>query len=129
MTRVLLDTHTLLWALLEPARLSGTALGIIRDPAISVHVSAATAWEIATKHRLGKLSGATAVVAEYATHLRTFRAEELAISSVHALLAGAFPQVHRDPFDRILAAQSTLEALPLLTNDPAFRDFPVSTVW
>jgi PIN domain nuclease of toxin-antitoxin system len=129
MTTVLLDTHTLLWALLEPARLSVPVREILRDPKTTVRVSSACAWEISTKYRLGKLPGGSAVVAEYEAHLRRFRAEELPITSAHALLAGSFPNAHRDPFDRILAAQSTLEGLPLLTNDPAFGDFPVTTVW
>lgn len=129
MTGVLLDTHALLWALLEPGKLSRTARDLLRNPATVVLVSSATAWEIATKQRLGKLPGAAAVVSGYASHIRKLRAEELAIASSHALLAGKFPQAHRDPFDRILAAQAALEDLPLLTSDPAFKDFPVTTVW
>ncbi len=129
MTRLLLDTHTFLWALLEPSRLSRKVRGFLRDPETRVIVSAATAWEISIKYRLGKLPGASDVVADYTSHLRTFRAEELAITSVHALLAGHFSQSHRDPFDRMLAAQSSLEMLPLATNDPIFETFPVTTVW
>lgn len=129
MTRVLLDTHTLLWALVEPKRLSRKVSALLRDPETEVFVSSATAWEIATKHRLGKLPGAGAVIAGYSAHLRTFRAQELAISSVHALRAGSFPQSHRDPFDRMLAAQSSQEFMPLVTDDPAFALFPVTTIW
>lgn len=128
-TRVLLDTHTLLWALLEPKRLSRKVNALLRDPDTEVFVSSATAWEIATKYRLGKLSGAGAVIADYSAHLRMLRAEELAIASVHALRAGSFPQLHRDPFDRMLAAQSSQEMLPLVTDDPAFVLFPVTTIW
>lgn len=129
MNRVLIDTHVLLWALLNPSQLSETAREILANPDNTVLVSSATALEISTKHRLGKLDEATGVLQDYAGHLRRFLAEELAITSAHALLAGSFPQSHRDPFDRVLAAQSLLEGVPLLTNDNAFRHFPVVIVW
>ena len=104
MTRLLLDTHTLLWALAEPQRLSAHAADLIRDPTNVVLVSAASAWEIATKHRLGKLPGAGPIVAGFVAHLATLRAEELPVRSIHALQAGSFVVEHRDPFDRMLAA-------------------------
>jgi PIN domain nuclease of toxin-antitoxin system len=129
MTAVLLDTHAFLWALLEPRKLSVAVRDLLRNPETVVRVSSATAWEISLKHRLGKLPGAAAVVSGYASHLRRFRAEELVIASTHALLAGSYPQAHRDPFDRILAAQAALEMIPLVTNDRAFEDFPVTTIW
>lgn len=129
MSRLLLDTHVLLWALLSPSRLSPKVRDLLRDPATSVLVSAASAWEISTKHRLGKLQHAGAVVSSYHDHLRRFRAEELAISSAHALAAGSFSVEHRDPFDRMLSAQSMLEGLPLVSDDDAFKLFPVAIVW
>ena len=128
--RLLLDTHALLWALAEPSRLSRRGIQLLRDPSTAVLVSAASAWEIATKHRLGKLGGAGAILAGYKSHLAVLRAEELRISSAHALKAGAFSVEHRDPFDRMLAAQAILEGAPLLTDDAAFRAFPdLETVW
>src|SRR5437667_1598173 len=128
--RLLLDTHTLLWALAAPERLSGSAAGLIRDTTNVVLVSAASAWEISTKQRLGQLPGATPIVAAYAAHLTRLRAEELPIRSDHALLAGGFLIVHRDPFDRMLAAQAILEGLPLVTDDPAFLAFvDLETIW
>jgi PIN domain nuclease of toxin-antitoxin system len=127
--KLLLDTHALLWALLEPNRLPPRVAGLVRDPSNVLYVSAASAWEIATKYRIGKLPGAAAVVAGYAAHLATLRADELPIRASHALRAGSFAAEHRDPFDRVLAAQSLLEGIPLVTDDPAFSAFGVDTRW
>lgn len=129
MQRLLLDTHVLLWALMQPDRLSDPVRRSLLDPTTNVLVSAVTAWEIATKHRLGKLPNARNVVTGYADHLERLGAEELAITSTHALTAGAFRVDHRDPFDRMLAAQALHEQLPLATSDPAFDALPCTTFW
>jgi PIN domain nuclease of toxin-antitoxin system len=126
---VLLDTHVVLWALMEPARLSTPVRTVLSDRTTNVLVSAASAWEIATKHRLGKLPEADEVVGGFADHLRTFGADELAITSSHALAAGRFDIAHRDPFDRMLAAQSMITGVALVTSDPAFGQFPCGTFW
>lgn len=127
--KVLLDTHALLWLLLEPRKLSKRSRDVLADPAVEAVVSSATAWEISTKFRLGKLDHAGEVVRGYADHLRTALLVELPISSAHALLAGGFRTVHKDPFDRLIAAQGTLESLPVISNDPAFAEFPVTLLW
>ena len=127
--RVLLDTHVLLWALLSPSRLSTPVRDLLRDPKNEILVSSVSAWEIATKHRLGKLGGAEDLVRDYHGHLLKFRAEELVMTSAHALLAGRLEPNHRDPFDRMLAAQSMLEQVPLVTNDQAFKAFGTATLW
>lgn len=127
--RVLLDTHVLLWALMEPAKLSPRARDILKDPAHTVLVSPASAWEIATKHRLGRLPAAESVVRGYRRHLAALMATEVPITSEHALLAGSLAAEHRDPFDRMLAAQALVEGVPLLTADPAFSALRVETVW
>lgn len=127
--RVLLDTHAFLWLLLEPAKLSRRVRILLAKTETEILVSSATAWEIATKHRLGKLDHAGEVVRGYEEHLRTALAGELAISSSHALLAGSFKTAHKDPFDRLIAAQGTLDALPVISSDRAFDDFPVTLLW
>lgn len=129
MTRLLLDTHVLLWSLYEPSRLSRVARAAIERVENVRLVSAATAWELSTKVRLGKLEMARGLFDSYHDHLLTFRATELAISARHSLLAGAFTQAHRDPFDRLLAAQALLEGVPLVTADPQMSQFPISLVW
>lgn len=130
MTGLLLDTHVLLWVLLSPDRIPASTLDAIRAPDNALYVSAAGAWEIATKHRLGKLDGAGAVVDGYQEHLTTLGAQELAISGPHALMAGGMNWAHRDPFDRILVAQSLLESLPVVTGDRVLSDFPgIRTIW
>ena len=129
MVRVLLDTHVLLWSIFEPEKLSVRARSVVEDINNVRLVSAASAWEIATKLRLGKLEMARVLVESYSDHLATLQATELAITSRHSLVAGQFQQDHRDPFDRILAAQALLEGVPLITADPAFAQFPISLLW
>lgn len=128
--RVLLDTHALVWALTEPARLSNNARAVIASSGTALFVSAASAWEIATKHRLGKFPEADALILGYGEHLRRLGAAALPVTSRHALAAGSLTWSHRDPFDRMLAAQSVLESLPLITVDAAFDDcVGVRVVW
>lgn len=128
--RLLLDTHTLLWALLDPDRIPEGTLDTVRDPSTELLVSAASAWEIATKFRLGKLDGARAVVLGYRDHLARLRAAELPISGHHALTAGTLAWEHRDPFDRVIVAQAMIESVPVVTADPALAAFPgVHVVW
>ncbi len=127
---VLVDTHVLLWALRDPTRLSAKATAIIEDPTMPVLVSAATAWEIATKHRVGKLPGVDGLVAGFEDTLREGLLTELPVTAGHALLAGRLEWSHRDPFDRILAAQAVSERVPLITSDAAFASVPeLDVVW
>jgi len=122
--RVLLDTHVLLWALRDPDSLSPAATALLADPATELLVSAATAWEIATKHRIGKLPDAEPLLLGYEGHLSRLGARELPIASRHALAAGSLEWAHRDPFDRVIAAQSILEGVPLVSRDAAFVSLP-----
>lgn len=126
--RLLLDTHIFLWALMEPRKLPAGTRALIEDDETELLVSAASAWEIAAKYRLGRLPGASRVVADYPAAIRGLRAESLPINDVHALKAGAWDVSHRDPFDRMLAAQALLEALPLATTDNAMRQFGIELV-
>lgn len=127
--RVLVDTHAFLWALLEPERLSRTAQRLLEDPQTGIVLSTASAWEISIKHRLGKLSQAGYLVENFDQAVNSLQVEELLIARAHALKAGAWPVEHRDPFDRILAAQAALEGLPLITTDPAFKKFSIEIIW
>ena len=127
--KALLDTHAFLWALLEPDKLSATARQLLEDDTTVVHVSAASAWEIATKFRLGKLPGVKRVLTDYAGALQGLQATQLPVTSEHALKAGLWAVAHRDPFDRMLAAQSALEKLPLISCDPVMTQFGIDAIW
>lgn len=125
----LLDTHALLWWLMNDKRLSKRARKTIQDRKSLVHMSSASAWEIATKHRIGKLTGVEAIIGAYATIGAQEGFRELPIASSHAIRAGTWKVAHRDPFDRMLAAQSELESLVLITRDPSFAEFGIPTLW
>jgi PIN domain nuclease of toxin-antitoxin system len=125
----LLDTHAWLWWLFDDPRLSNTARGIITDRDNRIYVSSASAWEVATKHRLGKLDSASVLMQDMVGHIARAGFDELPITVAHARRAGAYPQAHRDPFDRMLAAQAAIEDLSLLSRDPALPAFGVVVVW
>ncbi len=127
--RVLLDTHAFLWALIEPDKLSKKARQLMLSDATEIVVSAASAWEIATKFRLGKLSGAKQLLADYAGAMQGLQATTLVVTSEHALKAGSWKVSHRDPFDRMLAAQSVLEKLALISADAAMDQFGIEVIW
>jgi len=122
--RLLLDTHVILWALADADRLSEPLREAIKDRHNDVLVSAASAWEIATKHRLGKLPQAEVIVRAYPEHVQRLGASELPVTSRHALEAGTMSWTHRDPFDRVLAAQASIEHLTLATVDRTFATLP-----
>lgn len=127
--RYLLDTHALLWWLMADPRLSRSAKDIIDNPAVARHVSAVSAFEIANKVRIGKLDEARPAVEAFDIILAEAQFNRLDITHSHALLAGRLQSPHRDPFDRFLAAQATLERLTLLTSDKAFSGFGIATIW
>lgn len=129
MMRLLLDTHALLWWWTDDPHLSTKAREAIGDPRSSVFVSAASASELATKHRIGKLGEAGEAVSRFDELVSADGFEHLPISHYHCLKAGAYAVAHRDPFDRMLAAQSELEGLVLVTCDPAFAAFEVDVLW
>ncbi|MDS4015902.1 MAG: type II toxin-antitoxin system VapC family toxin [Candidatus Accumulibacter sp.] len=127
--KILLDTHTLLWWLVDDSRLSVRVRELIADEHNDVLVSAASAWEIATKHRLGKLPLAGQLMPGYVAMIEEEGFRHLAISPAHALRAGGYAVTHGDPFDRMLAAQAEIDDMPLVTADTAFAQFPVRTFW
>ena len=126
----LLDTHTFLWAVRGSSKLSSIALKALKDANAIKYISPASAYEIMNKYRIGKLSEFEDVAKDYFSHVKTLRAIELPIEGSHAHYAGEFEWEHRDPFDRLLAAQAFIENLTLITNDPAFLTLPwVSVLW
>jgi PIN domain nuclease of toxin-antitoxin system len=126
---LILDTHVLLWMLLDDPRLGSKQIELLEDPANVLHVSAVTAFEIATKVRIGKLPEAREIAVNFEQVCRDFDYVQLAISNLHGLRAGQLHGAHRDPFDRLLAAQSIVERMPLMTSDPTLKGFGVETLW
>lgn len=127
--RLLLDTHALLWWSLDHPKLSKNARQHIADEDNQVFVSAASAWEIFTKQRLGKLGLAELDRQGYQSLLETEGFTPLDITTRHAIRAGSYTQPHADPFDRMLAAQAELEELVLMSCDPAMAQFGIETIW
>ena len=127
--RILLDTHALLWWMIGNPRLSPRARAAVDAPNAEVLVSAASAWELAVKVRLCKLPEASRLTHRLAESLAEQNFKSLAISLEHGRLGGLLPGAHRDPFDRVLAAQALLDDLVLVTNDAAFSTFGVKTLW
>ncbi len=127
--KVLLDTHALLWAVLSPASLSRKASTIIRNEANTVLVSAASAWEIATKVRVGKLPGAETLEREFIAVMDDAGYTLLPIDAENALRAGRLGSAHRDPFDRMIAAQALTLNVPVLSADPQLDSFSIRRIW
>lgn len=127
--RALLDTHAFLWWTTDDARLSDQAREIFADSRNELFFSAASGWEIAIKAALGKV--------EVPEDLEKFMAEQLSRNAVqvlpihlsHALRVYTLPNHHRDPFDRLLVAQSLIEKVPILSADPYISRYPVGTIW
>jgi PIN domain nuclease of toxin-antitoxin system len=126
---VLLDTHALIWWTLDDPKLSAKARSLILSFDTTVFVSAASAWEMATKVRLGKLPGAEAFVSEFQTRVRRLGFRELAISIEHGQRAGLLPGEHKDPFDRMLIAQSQAENIPIISNEQMFDIYRIRRIW
>ena len=127
--RVLLDTHTLLWATLSPSFLSRKASTIIADELNVIFVSAASAWEIATKVRLGKLPGAETLERDFLEVMARAGYTLLAIDVESALRAGRMIAEHRDPFDRMIAAQALASDIPILSTDSRLDTFGIRRIW
>lgn len=127
--KVLLDTHVLIWAAGDHSRLTEATRDLLSG-ADERYVSAATAYEIAYKTRLGRLAGGQSLLDGWARLLSHLQATELSLTVRHMARAGSMAWEHRDPFDRMLVAQAQLEALSLLTDDAAVTGLgDVRTVW
>lgn len=127
--RLLLDTHVLLWWYLDQTQLSPAAATLLGEEETVVFVSAASVFEIATKHRIGKLPQVAALINDLDAQLADQLFTELAISAKHARVAGQLTGLHRDPFDRMLAAQAIVEDLVLISADAALDQFGVQRLW
>ena len=121
---LLLDTHVLLWWLADDPRLTPTMREAIGDPSTAVMVSAASAWEVAIKAALGKLT----VPDGFGQELERQGFDELAVTVEDGLTAGALPRHHGDPFDRMLIAQAARRRLVVVTADRRFADYDVLTL-
>jgi PIN domain nuclease of toxin-antitoxin system len=127
--RVLLDTHVFLWWNDGSPQISRKAHRILSDPTNTLVLSVASAWEIAIKVQSGKLRIPEDAATYVPTRVAYYGIEILPIHLAHALGLQSLPLRHRDPFDRILIAQSQIEKLPILTADPAFGGYAVEAIW
>ena len=127
--RLLLDTATFIWMAEGHAKLSASARSLIADASNELFLSAASAWEIAVKHGLGRLD-LRVPPDEYVWQQRQLhRIESLPIDEAAALQSAKLPDVHRDPFDRILVSQAILGGMAIVTPDRLIKMYPVRTVW
>jgi PIN domain nuclease of toxin-antitoxin system len=127
--RALLDTHALLWWLSDDPALTRPARRIIAETRNTLIVSAASAWEIAIKVRLGKLPTATDLAADFSGLIEHEGFQSLAISADHGIRAGLLPGPHKDPFDRMLIAQAQAENIPIISSEASFESYGVRRLW
>jgi len=127
--QLLLDTHALLWWLTDDSALPALAKKYIGSRIHTIFVSAASAWEIATKYRLGKLPEGADLASQFDSILTAESFEALSISALHGSRAGLLPGPHRDPFDRMLIAQAQSEGLTIVSNDKIFDEYKVRRLW
>ena len=127
--RLLLDTHAFLWWLAGDQALSEAARVAIANPENEVFVSAASAWEIATKYRLGRLPGAAIVAADIASAVASQGFVELPINIRDGQTAGGLPAIHKDPFDRMLIAQAIAADMVIVSNEDLFNAYGVARLW
>ena len=129
--RYLLDSHTFLWAVKNPLRLGWTAASIIEDTEAELFLSSISAYEVVYKQRVGKLDATYQnVVENYVHYAHRLGVKDLPLTLAHTYLAGSMEWQHKDPFDRFLVAQASLENLVIVTNDEMIRAHQwVETVW
>lgn len=127
--KLALDSHAFFWWVVDHPRLTPAARAAIEDADNEIYVSAVVAWEMATKVRLGKWHDARAIAENFDAAIERSSFLPLAVTLHHARVAGFLPGRHGDPFDRMLAAQSRIEAMPLVTADPVFRAFGTKVIW
>ncbi len=126
--QLLLDTHCWLWMQAAPQRFSAAALAVVEDAGNELLLSAASAWEIAIKYRLGKLELPEPPERYVPDRMTRQSVVALPVEHGHALAVAGLPLHHRDPFDRLLIAQARLENVPVLTADHAFEPYDVQVL-
>ena len=126
--RYLLDTHIFLWMQSAPERIGEQARAIVAAPDNELLLSAASAWEIAIKHGIGRLQLPEQPDRYVPDRMRRSGVDGLPIAHAHALHVARLPPLHRDPFDRMLVAQANIESLPLMTVDEALMEYEVTTI-
>ena len=127
--KALLDTHAFLWWILDNPRLSGAVRDFLADPGNTIYLSAASGWEMAIKCSIGRLT--------LPVHPESFVEQQMEINNLtplpiqmsHGLYVHKLPAIHKDPFDRLLVAQSMIENLLLISRDSVFKQYPVSLLW
>ena len=125
---ILLDTHVWPWAVMEPERLKRKTADLLRDPDVAVFLSLVSSWEIAIKYGKGKLSLPEPPVEFIPSRLDRDHIELMPIEHRHVLHVVQLPHHHRDPFDRLLVAQSQLESVPIVTHDRRIQEYAVEVI-
>jgi PIN domain nuclease of toxin-antitoxin system len=125
--KILLDTHVLLWVAGDPKQLSAQARKLLEDPQNQLYFSAASLWEISIKNKLGRTDFKVDLPV-LRRNLLDYGFEEITINSAHTLAIEALPNFHKDPFDRMLIAQTIVEGITLMTADSAVAEYPVAVV-
>lgn len=125
--KILLDTHVLLWAAGDPKQLSSQAKNLLEDPQNQLYFSAASLWEISIKNKLGRPDFKVDLPV-LRRNLLDYGFEEIAINSAHTIAIDALPNIHKDPFDRMLVAQTIVEGITLMTADSVVAEYPVAVI-
>ena len=126
---LLLDTHALIWWMSNSSSLPDSIRQLISDKRNTIFVSAASAWEMATKVRLGRLPAASDITRNFTEYLTQSGFQSLAVSAEHGIRAGFLPGPQQDPFDRMLIAQAQAENLSIVSNEVIFDSYGISRVW
>jgi len=125
--KILLDTHVMLWVAGDSKQLSAQARKLLEDPQNQLYFSAASLWEISIKNKLGRTDFKVDLPV-LRRNLIDYGFEEITINSAHTLAVEALPNIHKDPFDRMLVAQTIVEGITLMTADSAVAEYPVAVV-